>query len=506
MRANNVREVRFGSEFDMPFLWRIGFEPSCRPLNVLILLESAYRLERIARHSLIRMVLRGGWHGLVKMCKNRLLTRWFWLSFPNCRVDGTARVRYRKVEMKITGVSSTLFQSRMPRRMGDANSPMGRAIASGCIIELHTDTELTGISMGGGGAIGIIKSLVDGVLIGQDPRRVTGLWQRMVNKHFKGGHDGIANDAISALDIAMWDLKAKYDDEPLWKTLGGVNQPVNAYASGLDMPLSDQEIFDFYRGMAVDYGFKDGKLKVGLDQDFDLRRIGLMKDALSINTDEPGLMVDANEYWSPKQAIRKVREMEEEYDLMWIEEPARRWDFLGLRRICDAVRTPVCAGENLDTLGDFLGYFHNRSADIIQVGSGMTGITCALQIADAAYGFNLPVTLGGSAGHHHAHLATVIPNYVTIEVGNAEPDSAVASYDVTFENGQAILGDKPGLGIEIHHDEIEKLKVDRIPPGSGPSPFGRRPGAGLYEVPPTEEEKSEAVRGITGQSEGRHAY
>ncbi len=408
--------------------------------------------------------------------------------------------------MKITGVSSTLFQHTMPRRMGDANSPMGRAIASGCLIELHTDTELTGITTGGGAAIGIINSLVEGVLIGQDPRRVTGLWQRMVNKHFKGGHDGIANDAISALDIALWDLKAKYNDEPLWKTLGGVKQPINAYASGLDMPLSDDEIFGFYRGMAEKYGFKDGKLKVGLDQDFDLNRIGLMKDALSINTDEPGLMVDANEYWSPKQAIRKVREMEEQYDLMWIEEPARRWDFLGLRRICDAVRTPVCAGENLDTLGDFLPYFHNRSADIIQVGSGMTGITCALQIADAAYGFNLPVTLGGSAGHHHAHLATVIPNYITIEVGNAEPDNKVASHDITFKNGQAILGDKPGLGIEINHEELEKAKVDRIPPGAGPSPFGRRPGAGLYEVPPTKEEKAEAIRGITGQSEGRHAY
>ena len=369
--------------------------------------------------------------------------------------------------MKITGVSATLYQFTMSRRMGDANSPMGRSRGSGCVIELHTDTELTGITTGGGAAMPIIESLVEGILIGQDPRQVTGLWQRMVNKHFKGGHDGIANDAISALDIALWDLKAKANGEPLWKTLGGSRKPIKAYASGLDMPLSDQEIFDFYRGMAEKYGFKDGKLKVGLDQDYDLRRIGLMNDALSINTDEPGLMVDANEYWSPKQAIRKVREMEEQFDLMWIEEPARRWDFLGLRRICDAVRTPVCAGENLDTLGDFLPYFHNRSADIIQVGSGMTGITCALQIADAAYGFNLPVTLGGSAGHHHAHLATVIPNYVTIEVGNPESDDGVTNHDITFEDGKAILGDKPGLGIEINRDALQEASVAKIPPGSG---------------------------------------
>ena len=117
------------------------------------------------------------------------------------------------------------------------------------------------------------------------------------------------------------------------------------------MPLSDDELFAFYRMMAEEYGFKDGKLKVGLDQDRDIERIGIMKDALSINSDDPGLMVDANEYWSPKQAIRKVREMERHYKLMWVEEPARRWDFLGLRRIADAISAPVCAGENLDTMG-----------------------------------------------------------------------------------------------------------------------------------------------------------
>ena len=91
-------------------------------------------------------------------------------------------------------------------------------------------------------------------------------------------------------------------------------------------------------------------------------------------------------------------------------------------------------------------------------------------------------------------------------MGNAESDNSVASFDITFENGQAILGDKPGLGIEIDQEELAKAAVDKIPPGAGPSPFGRRPGAGLYEVPPTEEEKAESARGITGQSEGRHAY
>ena len=210
----------------------------------------------------------------------------------------------------------------------------------------------------------------------------------------------------------------------------------------------------------ADLGFRGGKLKIGLDQDMDIRRIGLMKDALSKNTSRPMLLIDANEYWSPKQAIRHMREIEEQFDITWIEEPARRWDFLGLRRIKESVRSAVCIGENLDTLGDFLPYFHHGSADVIQVGSGMTGITCALQIADAAYGFELPVTLGGSPGSFHAHLAPAIPNFMSMEVGDVHPE-AVFTSDVRIEDGWLIPGDKPGTGIELDQEALRRRQVEQ---------------------------------------------
>ncbi|MEX0762310.1 MAG: mandelate racemase/muconate lactonizing enzyme family protein [Dehalococcoidia bacterium] len=392
--------------------------------------------------------------------------------------------------MKITGVNTTVYESNLNHKMGDANSPAGRIRSGGLVVEVSTDEGVTGVALHGLSARNQIHSLCDQVLVGHDPRRVRGLWQRMVDKVFKGGHDGLVGDAISALDIALWDLKAKAADEPLWKTLGGARPRVNAYASGLDMPLSDEELFDFYSMMAG-HGFKGGKLKVGLDQDADIRRVGIMRDALKKATDDPVLLIDANEYWSPKQAIRKVREMEEQFDLTWVEEPARRWDFLGLRRISDSVRAAVCAGENLDTLGDFLPYFHHHSADVIQVGAGMTGITGALQIADASYGFELPVTLGGSAGNFHAHLAPAIPNFMIQEVGSVTTDPIFTS-DVRVDDGWLVPGDKPGLGIEINQEELRKHAVEKLSPVSGPSPFGRRPGAGLYEVPPTPEEVATA--------------
>ncbi len=395
--------------------------------------------------------------------------------------------------MKIIGVKTTIYETDMTRPMGDANSPAGRARAGGLTVEVTTDEGVTGVAAGGTSARAMVHSMYDGILSGQDPRRVTGLWQKMVDKAFKGGHDGLVNDAISALDVALWDVKAKWNGEPLWKTLGGARPKALGYASGLEMPLTDQQVFDWYSIMATKYGFKGGKLKVGVDQDSDLRRLGLMHDALAKVTPYPMLTVDVNEYWSPKQAIRKVREMEERHPVFWVEEPARRWDFLGLKRVREGVRAQVCAGENLDTLGDFLPYFHHGSVDVIQVGTGMTGLTCALQIADAASGFELPVTLGGSTGNWHAEVAPAMPNFMIMEVGDVDAGPVWKS-DIRVEDGYLIPGDKPGIGIEIDHEALERHKVEKLSAVSGPSPFGRRPGAGLWEHPAQDWERESAAK------------
>ena len=100
-------------------------------------------------------------------------------------------------------------------------------------------------------------------------------------------------------------------------------------------------------------GIAAGKLKVGLDPEADHRRLGIVRDELSRVTGHPVLMIDSNEYWSPKQAIRAIAELERTYDLFWVEEPARRWDGRGLRRVSSSVRAAVATGENLDGAADF---------------------------------------------------------------------------------------------------------------------------------------------------------
>src|SRR5919206_5076819 len=111
------------------------------------------------------------------------------------------------------------------------------------------------------------------------PRGVVGLWKKMQDAVFKTGNAGEDHAALCAIDIALWDLKAKLHDEPVWRTLGAREGRCRAYASGIDLCLSDDELASFYADLA-ERGVSAGKLKVGLDLDDDLRRLGIVREAL----------------------------------------------------------------------------------------------------------------------------------------------------------------------------------------------------------------------------------
>lgn len=378
--------------------------------------------------------------------------------------------------MKITKIRTKLCEFETTRPLGDVNLPQGRKKWANLFIFIDTDEGLTGVSIGRPAASQTISSL-EPLLIGEDPRGVRGLWKKMVDCVFKGGNKGIAGDAISGIDIALWDLKAKANSEPLWKTLGASTSRVKAYASGLDLCLSDDELRTFYEGMAAK-GVTAGKLKVGLDQDADIRRIGIMRDALMKASSHPTLAIDSNEYWSPKQAIRKIREIEEHFELTWAEEPARRWDYRGLRKVSQNIQAAVATGENLDDISDFMPLIANEAVDIVEVGAGTSGITGAMQVADLAYAFELPVCMMNTPGNYMAHLAAALPNHMMMEVVDAGRDACFTA-DNRIEDGWIILGDSPGLGIVFDQEKLDKFSIGIPSPGSDSNPWGRRRGAGL---------------------------
>jgi L-alanine-DL-glutamate epimerase-like enolase superfamily enzyme len=261
----------------------------------------------------------------------------------------------------------------------------------------------------------------------------------------KGGNEGAASAALSAIDVALWDLKAKLADEPLWRTLGAREGRVRAYASGLDYCLSDEELFAFYRRMA-EQGIDAGKLKVGLDLAADLRRLGLMREALSIASPRPKLMIDANEYWSPKQAVRYVRQLEEHFDLVWVEEPARRWDYHGLRQVSRQVKAGVASGENLHNLAQVYPLIANRAVDVINVWTGQSGVTGLRQIAHMAHVHGLPVSMMNAQANYMAQIAAALPNHNMMEVVDPGREHCLR-FDNHIEDGFIVLGEAPGFGV-----------------------------------------------------------
>ena len=382
--------------------------------------------------------------------------------------------------MKVTGIRTALFEHEMARSNGDANHPPGRGRYAAVAIFLDSDVGLTGVALGNPSQAAAIHAMANNLLVGRDPRGVIGLWQRMADFAFKGGNRGAITEVIGALDVALWDLKAKANDEPLWKTLGASSRNVKAYASGIDLSLDDAEIRDFYEGQAA-RGIAIGKLKVGLDREADLRRIGIMSEALATSGREPVLLIDSNEYWSPKQAIQHIRYFERHYDIFWAEEPARRWDYSGLRKVSQAVNAAVATGENLDDAADFRALIEHRVADVLQIGVGTGGITGAMRVAQRADGFDLPVSVMNCPGNYMAHFAAVLPNHIWMEVVDAGRD-LVFDHDSRVEDGYIILGDRPGNGIQFDADKLEQNRVIEHSMSSSPSPWGRRRGAGLYPV------------------------
>ncbi len=375
--------------------------------------------------------------------------------------------------MKITRVRTLPYQLTMQRPIGDANNPVGSDQMPGLAVFLDTDEGLSGIAMGG--ARDMIHTLVDRLLVGQDPRGVLGHWNRIVNFVFKSGNRGANAAAVAAIDTALWDLKARINDEPLWRTLGASSNRVRAYASGIDLCLSDDEIGAFYTRMAAK-GVCGGKLKIGLDMESDLRRIGIMRGALATSGKTPELCIDVNEYWSPKQAIRYMHVIEQEYDITWVEEPARRWDADGLRKVSDNVRAAVASGENLHSLEDFVPLLSNRAVDVLNVGAGASGITGAMKIAALAYAHETPVTMMNCAANYMAHLAATLPNHIMMEVLDNGRD-AVLTHTHPIVDGWIELNDEPGLGFTFDEEKLKECAVDG--PGSRFG-WGRRTGAGLY--------------------------
>jgi hypothetical protein len=151
------------------------------------------------------------------------------------------------------------------------------------------------------------------------------------------------------------------------------------------------------------------------------------------------------------EVIRLVREIERSIDLAWVRGIAHGGDVLGCRRVADSVCAAVCVGGDLSCERDFLPWLHQRAGNLIELDIHRLGITGALRVAEAAFGFELPVMLTAAPGNIHVQLAAVMPNFMSAEVIDPPPAGAGFSSDISFRDGRGVAGDRAGTGLSLEH-------------------------------------------------------
>ncbi|MET8514776.1 mandelate racemase/muconate lactonizing enzyme family protein [Streptomyces sp. NPDC005077] len=344
--------------------------------------------------------------------------------------------------MKITGYRSLSTVHDWGRITGDVNGVQPGHATPVPVLIVETDTGIEGVGLGSHADIARVFPAIEG----DDPRSVVALYDRMLDWVFKAGHSGSTFGTIGAVDMALWDIKAKAADEPLWRTLGARERFVPGYASGLEYGLTEDELADLY-GRFADRGFKAGKLKGGRDLDRDLPRLEIMRDILSRNSRRPALMFDANESWNHAQAARYVAAIEQRMDLTWVEEPLRRWDAAGMAALRGKVRAAIASGENLTGLEQYRPLLDANAVDIVQVGN-VWGITHFLRVATLAHAHDLPVSPVAYHANPVAHAAAAVPNHLAFEVQDLAFPVGL-DVDQQFDDGGIVLGDRPGIGIVV---------------------------------------------------------
>jgi L-alanine-DL-glutamate epimerase-like enolase superfamily enzyme len=311
--------------------------------------------------------------------------------------------------------------------------------------------------IGGAAIYAMLKQDLIPWLIGQDPRRIEQLWEQMAWRLHYVGRGGVAAFAMSAVDIALWDLRARRAGEPLWRFLGGHSSRVKVYAGGIDLLFTLDELCE----QAQDFlaaGFRAIKMKVGRERMAeDIERVAAMRELLG--PDIP-LMVDANMRWSVEQAIAASRLMAH-YDVTWLEEPTIPDDVAGYRRILHEGSLPIAAGENLHTLYEFQKMIAHGAVSFPEPDvSNIGGITVWMKVAHLAEAFNLPVT---SHGVHnlHVHLLSAVPNASYLEAHGFGLEAFVR-HPLEIRDGYATAPDRPGHGVDFDWDALEAHVVESM--------------------------------------------
>jgi L-talarate/galactarate dehydratase len=327
-------------------------------------------------------------------------------------------------------------------------------------LELGTDQGAVGLGLTffGGALTPALKTAVDELArltIGEDPTQVEAITAKLRRAAGSSGPGGIFTLALSAVDIACWDLKGKAVGQSVCALLGGLRDRVATYASGALMRPHPIDYLAKAGPRLRDMGFRQMKMQCGSEPTVSasVERVRVMRESIGPDID---LMCDINQLWSVNQAIEVGRRIEP-YHLFWLEDPTTHDDYPGMARIADALTTPIAAGEYHYGITPFRHLLEHRSIDIVMIDLLRAGgITQWMKIAGMAEAFNLPV-VSHLVPEIHVHLIAAIPNGLTVEY----MPWTLALYEETppIERGQLVVPKKPGLGLAFDQAAMKRFQI-----------------------------------------------
>lgn len=294
------------------------------------------------------------------------------------------------------------------------------------------------------------------LLIGEDPNDISRLWNKLLWSSISIGKSGVAVQAITPFDIALWDLKAKRADLSISKLLGQFKDEVPCYnTTGGFLQDSIEEVIENAHKVLSE-GAGGIKIKVGQkDYKKDVARVKALREAVG---DAVPIMVDANQQWDVSTALKAGRHLDE-FDLVWLEEPVAADDVDGHYRLSRALETPIATGEMLTSFEEGLPYLDRRAFDVCQLDAPrIGGITQFKKVMDRAGEKQLVL-----APHYsmEIHLPLVAAYNGDVWVEHFEWFEQVGLFQekVEMNNGLMKVPTRPGMGLTLDTEKADSLTI-----------------------------------------------